>query len=282
MDFLSFFSDIESFIVDYSDGDIEPFTKGGFSKVFSYRNKIYIVQKYSKDIELIYDKLEQLGNKKHVLMPTERSYVLKDKNNEDEELVLEFETCNGDLFLGQNDKSSENALKIIRENSDKYKEQFREIVQTVKSIHKMGIRTMDIKPANMLYCEGSVIKMTDFGGSMYLQNGEWKGEGSGTLGYAAGSWESGKYLTPYQEDLFALYLSFIEILEPLENNFMDRIRKGKERILSMMKKAKSSMVKQFLQEMLKIPEYKVNSNPKMPPRRRNSRRISLSQLNLKF
>ena len=222
------FSSIESFIVGYSDGKLDPFTRGGFSKVYKYDGKIYIVQPYNEAVEVIYDKLQLLQDQNHILLPTDTSFVLKDKNNNDEELVLEFEPCSGDLFLDKMDKGSEVALNSIRSNLAEYDEQFQKIEALVKSIHKLGIRTMDIKPSNMLFCENNIIKMTDFGGSKYYDGRQWKGKGAGTLGYAAGSWKDSKELDDYQEDLFALYLSFVEIIEskPLEDGFLDKLKKA--------------------------------------------------------
>ena len=274
------FSSIESFIGDYYDGNLNPFTRGGFSKVYKYDKKIYIVQPYNEAVEVIYDKLQLLQDQNHILLPTDTSFVLKDKNNNDEELVLEFEPCSGDLFLDKMDKGSEVALNSIRSNLAEYDEQFQKIEALVKSIHKLGIRTMDIKPSNMLFCENNIIKMTDFGGSKYYDGRQWKGKGAGTLGYAAGSWKDSKELDDYQEDLFALYLSFVEIIEskPLEDGFLDKLKKGSVRVQNMLNKAQNGLSKKWLNKMNKIHDYKVSTNIRKPKKRRNSRRISISDL----
>jgi len=278
MDFL--FSSIESFIGDYCDGNLDPFTRGGFSKVYKYDEKIYIVQPYNEAVEVIYDKLQLLQDQNHILLPTDTSFVLKDKNNNDEELVLEFEPCSGDLFLDKMDKGSEVALNSIRSNLSGYDEQFQKMETLVKSIHKLGIRTMDIKPSNMLFCENNIIKMTDFGGSKYYDGLQWKGKGAGTLGYAAGSWKGSKELDDYQEDLFALYLSFVEIIEskPLEDGFLDKLKKGSIRVQNMLNKAQNELSKKWLLKMNEIHNYKVSTNIRKPKKRRNSRRINIRDL----
>tara|TARA_B100000214_G_scaffold359793_1_gene321577 strand:+ start:6666 stop:7526 length:861 start_codon:yes stop_codon:yes gene_type:complete len=276
MDFL--FSSIESFIVEYSDGYLTPFTQGGFSKVYKYDNKIYIVQPYNEAVEVIYDKLQLLRDQNHILLPTDTSFVLKDKNDNDEELVLEFEPCSGDLFLDKMDKGSEVALNSIRDHLSEYDEQFQKMEALVKSIHKLGIHTMDIKPSNMLFCENNIIKMTDFGGSKYYDGQRWKGKGAGTQGYVAGNWD-GTELDDYQEDLFALYLSFVEIIEPkpLESKAY-QYRKGIDRVKNMSKQTTNVFSLKWLQKMKEIINYKVKTNIRNPKKRRNSRRISISDL----
>ena len=273
------FSSIESFIVEYSDGDLTPFTQGGFSKVYKYDNKIYIVQPYNEAVEVIYDKLQLLRDQNHILLPTDTSFVLKDKNDNDEELVLEFEPCSGDLFLDKMDKGSEVALNNIRANLTEYDKQFQKMEALVKSIHKLGIRTMDIKPSNMLFCENNIIKMTDFGGSKYYDGRQWKGKGAGTPGYAAGSWKDSTELDDYQEDLFALYLSFVEIIEPKPlGSKADRYMKGINRVENMSNQTTNVFSLKWLQKMKEIVNYKVKTNIKNPKKRRNSRRISISDL----
>ena len=273
------FSSIESFIVEYSDGDLTPFTQGGFSKVYKYDNKIYIVQPYNEAVEVIYDKLQLLRDQNHILLPTDTSFVLKDKNDNDEELVLEFEPCSGDLFLDKMDKGSEVALNNIRANLTEYDKQFQKMEALVKSIHKLGIRTMDIKPSNMLFCENNIIKMTDFGGSKYYDGRQWKGKGAGTPGYAAGSWKDSTELDDYQEDLFALYLSFVEIIEPKPlGSKADRYMKGINRVENMSNQTTNVFSLKWLQKMKEIVNYKVKTNIKNPKKRRNSRRTSISDL----
>ena len=132
----------------------------------------------------------------------------------------------------------------------------------------------------MLFCENNIIKMTDFGGSKYYDGRQWKGKGAGTLGYAAGSWKDSKELDDYQEDLFALYLSFVEIIEskPLEDGFLDKLKKGSVRVQNMLNKAQNELSEKWLNKMNKILDYKVSTNIRNPKKRRNSRRISISDL----
>lgn len=274
--FKSPFSAIDDFIDEYSSGDLKPFTRGSYSKVYKYDNKIYIVQPYNEAVEMIYNKLEMLDDKRHILLPTDTNYILEDIDNEKEELVLEFEPCSGDLFLDKMDKGSEVALNSIRDHLSEYDEQFQKMEALVKSIHKLGIRTMDIKPSNMLFCENNIIKMTDFGGSKYYDGRQWKGKGAGTQGYVAGNWD-GTQLDDYQEDLFALYLSFVEIIEPnpLESK-ADQYMKGIVRVTNMKKKTKNSVSLKWLNKMNKILDYKVKTNIRNPKKRRKSLRKSMS------
>ncbi len=279
MDFSIFdspFSAIENFIDEYSSGDLNPFTRGSYSKVYKYENKIYIVQPYNEAVEMIYDKLELLDDKRHILLPTDTSYILEDTDSKKEELVLEFEPCSGDLFLDKMDKGSEVALNNIRANLSKYDRQFEKMEDLVKSIHKLGIHTMDIKPRNILFCENNIIKMTDFGGSKIYYRRKWEGAAAGTQGYVAGNWD-GTELDDYQEDLFALYLSFVEIIEPkpLESK-ADRYRKGIDRVKNMIKQKTNVFSLKWLNKMNKILDYKVELKIRNPKKRRKSLRKSMS------
>ena len=279
MDFSIFdspFSAIDDFIDEYSGGYLNPFTRGSYSKVYKYDKKIYIVQPYNEAVEMIYDKLEMLDDKRHILLPTDTNYILEDIDNKKEELVLEFEPCSGDLFLDKMDKGSEVALNSIRSNLAEYDEQFQKIEVLVKSIHKLGIHTMDIKPRNILFCENNIIKMTDFGGSKIYHRRQWEGAGAGTQGYVAGNWD-GTELDDYQEDLFALYLSFVEIIEPkpLESK-ADQYMKGIDRVKNMSKQTTNVFSLKWLNKMNKILDYKVELKIRNRKKRRRSLRKSMS------
>lgn len=270
------FPAIDNFIDEYSGGYLKPFTRGSYSKVYKYDNKIYIVQPYNEAVEMIYNKLEMLDDKRHILLPTDTNYILEDIDNKKEELVLEFEPCSGDLFLDKMDKGSEVALNNIRDNLPKYDSQFEKMEDLVKSIHKLGIHTMDIKPRNMLFCEDDIIKMTDFGGSKIYHRRKWEGAGAGTQGYVAGNWD-GTQLDDYQEDLFALYLSFVEIIEPnpLESK-ADQYMKGIVRVNKMYNQTTNEFSKKWLQKMKEIVNYKVELKIRNRKNRRKSLRKSMS------
>lgn len=210
-DFQQSLTEIQNFVFNVIDDDTKRYllTQGSFSNVYKYENKIYIVPRREqsdeeiKRIQTIYDKLKTLDDKykKYILLPTEVEVITADSK-----LVLQFDVCQGDLFMGANDSLSKKALERIRSNKDYYQTQMNDIVETVSQIHTLGIRTLDIKPANMLFCD-KIIKLTDFGGSSLFENGKWA-EGAFTKEYLC----TDKRLDEYGLDFCALEKSFTEVL----------------------------------------------------------------------
>ena len=104
---------------------------------------------------------------------------------------------------------TESGRRLKSKAINRVKENFDMLDQTVDEIHKLGLDTLDIKPDNLFF-ECGIMKrfvLADLD-SARVDESEYKKAGQ-TSGYTFG-----KRMSQKEQDKFALYVSFIEILAP--------------------------------------------------------------------
>ena len=122
---------------------------------------------------------------------------------------LELEYCKGDA----NDETGLTVKLLSDFNEEELRVNFIGIEEAVKQLHALDVVALDIKPENMLVDCGSTksIVLTDLDGAIVNKVGS---EHLTPAFFYSFDLDQDKYENYKKNDLFALYITFIEILNP--------------------------------------------------------------------
>ena len=196
-------TDWDSIITKIAKGEMEFIASGTFKAIYKDKTgKVYSKEKIRRRKRTnIYEILKKLQGendliRKHVLIPEEIYKKAGFKYT-----VMTY--CEADL-----NNSTGNTTELLKGYTVQELEvNFNCLEQVLQILHENGISCMDIKPANMLFSCGSekLIRLIDLDGA--LVNG--KGTPAQTLNYNFLMFNEDFK----KQDKFALYKSFIEILD---------------------------------------------------------------------
>lgn len=191
----------ETIIKEIHLGKLKPVGEGSFKKIYKKENKVYTFEDIKQNGGAIYKKFNQMDTT-YVLTPIDM-YECADRR------YLELEYCKGD-----GDDETGNTVKLLNDfNEEELKVNFIGIEEAVNQLHALDVVALDIKPRNMLIDCGSQksIVLTDLDGAIVNKVGE---EHLTPAFFYSFDFHPDKYENYKKNDLFALYITIIEILNP--------------------------------------------------------------------
>lgn len=191
----------EEIIKDIHLGKLNPIGEGSFKKIYRKGDKVYTFEDIKQNGGAIYEKFNKMDTT-YVLTPLDM-YECADRR------YLELEYCKGD-----GDDETGNTMKLLEEfDEEELKVNFIGLEEAVKQLHALDVVALDIKPENMLIDCGSdkSIVLTDLDGAIVNKTG---GEHLTPAFFYSFDLNEDKYENYKRNDLFALYITFIEVLNP--------------------------------------------------------------------
>lgn len=197
-------TDWKSIITKIAKGEMDFIASGTFKAIYKDKTgKVYSKEKIRRRKKTnIYEILQVLQEnndlvRKHVLIPEEIFKKAGFKYT-----IMSY--CEADL----NNKTGNTTELLKGYTVEELRTNFSNLEDVVQTLHGNRISCMDIKPANMLFScgEEKLIKLIDLDGSLV----DGKGTIAQTLNYNFLMFNEDFK----KQDKFALYKSFIEILDP--------------------------------------------------------------------
>lgn len=191
----------ENIIKDIRLGKLKPIGKGSFKKIYFKNDKVYTFEDVKENSGEIYKKLNEIQSM-YILRPV-AMYVCAETRY----LELDYCKSDGNTTTGITTKLLENFTE------EQFKINFIGLEDAVNQLHAVNVVALDIKPENMLINCGlnKDIVITDLDGSIVNNNGE---EHLSPAFFYSFDFSEDKIENYKKNDLFALYITFIEMLNP--------------------------------------------------------------------
>ena len=191
----------ENLVTDIHLGKINAIGEGSFKKIYMKNNKVYTFEDMKQNSGEIYKLLNQLDTS-YILKPND-IFLCANKR------YLEMEYCKGDA----NDETGI-TINLLKDMDEKqFQKNFIGLEDAVKKLHAVNVVALDVKPENMLInCgDSNSIVLTDLDGAIIDNKGDehLTPDFFYSLNFSQDNIENYK-----KNDLFALYISFIEIMNP--------------------------------------------------------------------
>ena len=166
------------------------------------------------------------------------------KDKENYYIIMEF--CpNGELF--------QHIINQKRLSEIEAKPIFRQILETIKYIHSMGVSHRDLKPENLLLDQFGRAKLSDFGLSTFVRQGNLVSTPCGSPCYASPECLSGMPYDGIMTDmwsigviLYAMLTGHLPWTKKVQKDLFDQIKRGDYKVSSLLSPEAQNMIRSLL------------------------------------